>query len=265
MRLWTTVLLILAFGTSAVWAQTMTVVPVAVPAPTAMMVCPSPAVALPQPCPALISQDVTGQPILLVLGTEESFALSNTDVRNLNWTQVTSTYTGVFEQGNPLSYTRVNGAVTRHGNPYYPYYMAASAADVAGMQEVFIPGMTALSVTDRNTLSTVATRYRGLTPAQAMTLGYQPVGAFTPGMGQVYINQALLAAPFNASMPQAFVFDRNGKVAGVQYYVMSAQPVTIFGQPAVASTIVPGAQQVTVWLYTSNPNGRFATSNPRIR
>jgi len=212
----------------------------------------------------MITQSVTGQPVIMILGSEETLALSDVQIRNLNYTNVSGNYVSIFEEGNPLSYMQVNGGVTRHGNPYYPYYVVGTA-NVAGLQEIFIPGTANLSATDRSTLNTVATRYRGLTPAQAMTLGYQPVGAFTPGMGQVYVNQALLSAPFNASMPQAFVFDRKGKLAGVQYYVISTQPVTIFGQPAVASTIVPGAQQITVWLYTSNPNGRFATSNPRIK
>ncbi|MHB0935864.1 MAG: hypothetical protein ACYDCO_02055 [Armatimonadota bacterium] len=264
MRSWATLLVVL-LSVTAVWAQTTVVVPVVSPTTPATMACPAVAVSLPQPCPVLISQDVTGEPILLVLGTEESFALDNTDVRNLNWTRVSSAYTGVFEQGNPLTHIRVNGVVTRHGNPYYPYVMVGTATEVAGLEEVFIPGMAGLSATDRNTLAMVAARYRGLTTAQAMTLGYQPVGTFTPGQGQVYVNQALLAAPFNAAMPQAFVFDRNGRLAGVQYHVMSATPVTIFGQPTVASTIVPGAQQLTVWLFTDNPNGRFATANPRIR
>jgi len=261
MRAWAKVCCLLAFGAGAAWAQTVTTVtttatPVAVPVAV---------VPLPPLSPVAVTQDVTGAPILLVLGSEETFALSNISVRNLNWSDVPSNYVSLFEEGNPLSYTRVNGAVTRHGNPYHPYYLSGTSATVAGLEERFIAGQVPLTATDRATLQTVYTRYRGLTPAQAMTLGYQPTGAFTPGLGQVYLNQALLTVPFNAVMPQAFVFNRQGKLVAVQYYVMSAQPVTIFGQPATSSTLAPGAQQVTVWLYTNNRNGLFAGMNPNIK
>lgn len=265
MRSLATLSVILAFSTGIVWAQATTVVPIALPGASTTMACPGIAVTLPQPCPAVISQSVTGEPILLVLGTEEEIALESLNVRNLNYTQVPLSYLSPFEQRNPLSYLRVNPSVVRHGNPYYPYYLVSPVSDVKGLEEVFVPGLEDLSPTNRTILANVTTRYRGLTPAQAMTLGYQPVGAFTPGVGQVYVNQALLSQPFNASMPQAFVFDRNGRLAAVQYFVMSATPVTIFGQPTVNSTIVPGAQQLTVWLYTSNPNGRFAPTNPNIQ
>ena len=265
MRSLTTLFVILAFGTGIVWAQTTTVVPIALPGASTTMACPGVAVTLPQPCPAVITQSVTGEPILLVLGREEAFALDHLEVRNLNYTQVPLNYLSPFEQGNPLTYLQVNRSVVRHGNPYYPYYMVSAASNVAGLEEVFISGLENLSATNRTILANVTTRYRGLTPAQAMTLGYQPVGTFTPGVGQVYVNQALLSQPFNASMPQAFVFDRNGRLVAVRYFVMSATPVTIFGQPTVSSAIVPGAQQLTVWLYTSNPNGRFAPTNPNIQ
>jgi len=264
MKVWATVLCVLAFGAGAVWAQTTTVTtvtPVIMPATATAVVCPGPAVALPPMCPAVATQFVTGEPILLVLGSEEEFAITNASVHNLNWASVPSTYDSVFEQGNPLTYTRINGAVTRHGNPYYPYFVLGTKTTVAGLEEIFTTGLTP---TNESTLQMVTTRYRGLTPTQAMALGYQPVGAFTPGVGQVYLNTALVDNQFNALMPEAFIFNRQGKLMAVQYDVLSSQPVTLFGQPAAASTVAAGAQQVTVWLYTLNPNGRFALTNPNI-
>jgi|GEM_PF-2558107 len=264
MRLWAKVLCFLAFGAGAAWAQTTTVTTTVMPSAGPSMagvVCPPSTGMLPPLCPAVVSRNVTGEPVLLVLGSEEEFAINNAPVGQINWSHVPSTYASVFEQGNPLTYMRVNRAITRHGNPYYPYYVLGTSATIAGLEEYFVAGQTP---TDATMLDMVTTRYRNLTIDQAQALGYQPAGAFMPGVGQVYINHALIDNRFNALMPESFVFDRQGKLLGVQYFVMSSQPVTLFGQAAMSSTIMPGTQQVTVWLYTTNPNGRFAATNPRI-
>jgi hypothetical protein len=261
MRYWAKVLCFLAFGAGAAWAQTVTVISAATPGMATTVVCPPSAAMLPALCPAVVSRSVTGEPVLLVLGREEEFAIANAPVGNVNWSNVPSTYASVFEQGNPLTYMRVNGAVTRHGNPYYPYYVLGTSATIAGLEEMFVAGQT---TTDAEILQMVTARYRGLTTDQAQVLGYQQAGAFTPGVGQVYLNTALVDNRFNALMPEAFIFGREGNLLGVQYYVVSSQQVTLFGQTARSSTMLTGAQQVTVWLYTDNPGGRFAPTNPRI-
>lgn len=264
MRFLPKMLMILAFGAGVVWAQT-TVVTTTVSSSPTMMVCPSPFAVLPAPCPAMITQTIGGDQTVLVLGSQETLGLNTVSPRHVGWMGVPSNYESLFTEGNPLTYTQVNGAVSRHGNPYYPYFaLPPSSVRVAGLQEQFT-SMTTLSAMDQATLQTVGMRYRGLTTSEAQVLGYQPMGAFTPGLGQVYLNNALVGNQINPLLPQAFIFDRKGKLVGAQYDILSTQPVMLFGQTTMPSGMITGAQQLTVWLYTNNRSGLFAPMNPGIR
>lgn len=262
MRFPSSLMLLLAFGIGAaraqVGAETTTATPAAptvaavsvTPTVTAVtpQVCLAPSAFLPVPCPAVVTRTVTGDPTLLVLGTEEALVYRQFPVTHLGWRDAQMNYDSYFAPGNPLTYSRVNRVVTRHGNPYYPYYQVSPFVRVAGLTERFSATPSTLSAQDRATLQAVAARYHGLTPNQAMAFGYTPVGAPMPDLGQVYLNQALITNGFDAMMPEAFVFDQRGELVAMQYYLIAAQPMMIFGQPTQASSLVPGAQQLTVRL-----------------
>lgn len=263
-------LVILAVSASMAWAQE-TVTVLTNPAPVSDVTaatCPAVATALPPLCPVLLSEDVTGVPTILVLGTEER-NLGNVSRRDVNWRDATLSYSSLFEQNNPQTSIRINPAITRHGNPYAPYHLLGTRVRVAGLREQYLapvkPASTAYPAQYQGLLQTVAMRYQGLTPAQAQALGYQPITAYTPGVGQVFLNRSLVDSCFDANTPEAFVFDQQGRLAAVQYQVVAAQPLVLFGQQMQSSQLVQGAQQSTVWLFTTNPNGLMAGSNPNLR
>jgi hypothetical protein len=198
-----------------------------------------------------------------VLGSEEQYALHELGVSNLDWTDVSYNYPSIFSPGNPLTSSMVNPIVTRHGNPNYPYITLDRAVRVAGMQERTLTYPASVASPDRTTLMAVADRFRGLTTQQAMTLGYQPMGACIPNVGQVYVNQSLVDNKFDPMMPEAFAFDQRGHLLAVHYLLLSTQPVMAFGQPMQPSPLVQGAYQLPVWLYRQNPNGLFAMTDTK--
>lgn len=231
---------------------------------TTVAACPVGVSSFPTPCAARTVQDINNRPVLLVLGTEERYAINTLGVRRLNWNDVSMNALDYTTERNPLTNSRPNASIVRHGNPYYPYINYGPVQAVAGIQERFVnTNLPAnLSTESRSALSMVADRYRGLTTQQAVAMGYQPVGAYTPNVGQVYINQAAIDNRFDVMVPEAFTFDNNGRLLAAQYIVLSDLPVVAFGQPLVASPLVQGAQQLSVWLFTNNPNGLFAMQRP---
>jgi hypothetical protein len=241
---------------SGVAASTMT--------PVTSPVCPFQAT-LPQPCPILTMEDTAGRTRVLVLGTQERYALEQLDQRDVDWRDNSMNYNSLFEPGNPRTSHRPNAIVTRGGNPYYPYQQVTAPVRVPAMATRTVEVPATLSTTDRNVLTMVTNRYRGLTPTQAQALGYQASGSAIPGMGQMYVNQALIDNRFDAMMPEAFIFSPDGRLLAVQYMVRSATPVTLFGQPTRTSTTMNGVQYLTAWLYESNPNGFFMDINPNIQ
>lgn len=250
--------------TTGTVATTTTIVPISGVATTAA-VCPTPVLGYPSPCAAKLGQDVTGDPIVLVLGMEERYALESLDARGVDWRGVAMIGVSVFPAYDPLFNTSPNRVVTRHGNPYYPYYELNVRAPqlIAGMIETF-PGLpTTLSPESRAVLSSVGQRYRGLTTQQAMALGYQPVGACQANIGQVYLNQSLVDNRFDAMVPEAFTFDRQGRLLAVHYLILADQPFMAYGQQFQTSPLVQGAQQQSVWLFQQNPNGLFAMQSTR--
>ena len=254
----------LVFGASVAMAQVVTTTPIVTPVAVTPAICPAAAAIPGTVCPAIIAQNIQGDTVLLVLGQEERFVFENVPIRHVGWRGTPLGYSSYFELDNPITHSQVNGPVSRHGNPFYPYYQVGPQSLVAGLQERFVLS-TSLTAQDQAVLQSVTVRYRGLTPAQAQLLGYEPVGAFVPGQGQVYVNRALVDARYDPQLPEAFIFNQQGQVVGVQYHVVSAQQITLFGQRTGTSVFVPGAQQVNVWLFTTNPSGLFAAQNPNLR
>jgi len=227
------------------------------------------------PCAAIATDTIGGDHVIMVLGSEEYYALNNLHLRNLNWREVSSNYATFNDPDNPLTSFSPNGVVRHHGNPYYPYYQVgwyhpgvtniAMTSSVAGSTECYAAALpTTVTTTDQTTLRAVTDQYRGLTPQQAQVLGYQPLCACVTGLGQVYINPSLVGTSIDPAKPQAFVFSSDGHLLAVQYVVNCSQSVSLFGQPLLASDEVSGGQQLTAWLWSSNSNGLFAMRNPGV-
>ncbi len=244
-------------------------------------------VTVPGPCAALQANTITGQPMILVLGSEESYALSNLHARVLGWYDAPSNFMSLFAEGNPITHSYPNAMVMRHGNPYYPYYQLHPGTQATGMRGTPEPvamtttttttapatatcGCTTLprklTATQRNTLMAVYNTYANLTPVQAVKMGYTAEGACMAGMGAVYVNRNLIDTTFDAQHPEAFSFTPDGRVAAVHYIVVTDNDKSImaFGSRSFSSPIAPGGQQVTVWLFQANSNGFFARTNPGI-
>lgn len=249
-------------STSASAAGTESGIIVSEGTPTMVAGCPPNAYVLPGQCPVQTGTSITGETMVLVLGSEESYAL-DTVPANVNWNAASLGYVSLFERGNPLTYSRPNPVVIRHGNPFYPYYRVSAKVSVAGYQERLIRMPGNLSADTRNTLVSVANQYRTLTPQQAMAMGYQPIGTTCiEGYGMVYVNQSMVDATFDPMKPEGFSFGPNGRVLAVHYIANCGQRMSIFGQTTMDSPFVTGAQQVTVWLFEPNRNGMFAMQNP---
>ena len=220
------------------------------------------AMTLPGPCAAVAAPNITGDTVILVLGSEESYALCNLPVRPLLYEDVARDYSSIFSPFNPLRSYHPNQEVTRGGNPYYPYYQVNSTCPcVAGTCECY-NNPCGLSTGCCNVLNAVRNQYSCLTPQQAVAMGYCTNGQCVPGLGMVYLNQQLVDNTFNAMQPEAFLFSADGHVLGVQYILLADQPYSLFCQQMQPCSIAPCAQQLTVWLWCNNPNGMFAACNP---
>lgn len=247
--------------TTTVAPVTAATVPVAATATTVTTVCPNIEATPPMPCAAKATMGITGRPVILVPGLQERFALDSLHVRDLNWFEAVMLQPSLASQTNPLMNSRPNWVLTRHGNPLYPYYgIKTSVSQVAGYRETFSQWPASVNAESQTVLNTMAARYRGLTPQQAMAMGYQPVGACLPTAGQVYINQAAIDNRFDAMAPEAFSIDRRGLLVAVHYLLLSDQPFMAFGLGFQPGTLVQGAQQLTVWQVAKR-NGVFAAQN----
>jgi hypothetical protein len=111
----------------------------------------------------------------------------------------------------------------------------------------------------------VSDRYRMMTPEQARVMGYVPQGTCAPGTGQLYLNTAMVDGRVDPLNPEGFYFGADGRVLAAVYLVSSTTPVMLYGQTTMPSTITPGAQQMTVWVFDPNPNGFFAALNPNTK
>lgn len=263
-------LAILVIGASVAWCQCPTVPGTAAVTqetayslPDAMNLCPSGTVAIVPACPVTVAHTIGGDPAFMVLGSQETLVLGALPVEDITWRDVPSAYQSHFEEGNPLFYSRPNRVVTRHGNPYFPYFALGPQVNVAGTMERYSALAGTLTPADRSALETVGERYRNLTIEQARVLGYEQV-AVPRDQGVVFLNRALLDNVLEPLRPEAFVFDRQGRIVGAQYYLVTPAPVVAFGQATNASALVAGGQQLNVWLYRTNPNGLFAERHPDL-
>src|SRR3989338_1873796 len=127
----------------------------------------------------------------------------------------------------------------------------------------------------------VKQQYGGYTVAQAEREGYildtfclnaESFGkpAELGAMGYHATNEALLAGPIDAKRPQAFMFDAEGRVLGVEYEIMAemvSEPPQLFGQTFTKLPPHPGVAHehyaLHVW-FIDNPNGQFADFNPDV-
>ncbi len=89
-------------------------------------------------------------------------------------------------------------------------------------------------------------------------------------MGFHATNEALLRGPIAADRPQAFMFDAEGRVLGVEYEVMTdavSEPPQLSGQTFTKLPPHPGVEHehyaLHVW-FVDNPNGQFADFNPHV-
>ncbi|MDP3880868.1 MAG: hypothetical protein Q8Q32_01650 [bacterium] len=130
-------------------------------------------------------------------------------------------------------------------------------------------------------IETVRQQYGGYTVAQAEREGYildtfclgaesfgQP--AELGAMGYHATNEALLAGPIDADRPQAFMFDADDRVLGVEYEIMAemvSEPPQLFGQTFTKLPAHPGVAHehyaLHVW-FIDNPSGQFTDFNPDV-
>lgn len=260
MKMMWTMLAAVAFSAGAALAQTTS--PVVVQGTTIQTAtavsCPTITQSFPAPCAAKAVTDISGDTVVLVLGSEERYALNTLDTYNLGWRDIPSNYISLFSPDNPLTNTNQNMVVSRQGNPYFPYYRVEAAVRVAGMTERYVSFPSTLSTEYRNTLTTVADRFRNVTTQQAMAMGYQPMGACIRNVGQVYLNQSFVDNRFDTMNPEALIFNQHGRLLAVDYILRSDVPVVAFGQQMQQSPLVQGALQLPVWLYDTNRNGMFS-------
>lgn len=214
-------------------------------------------------CPAVLAEDLGGTPTIMVLGSEESYAINTLNIADALPVKSLVRYNSLFDPNNPLTTNRPNLAVLRHGNPYYPYFALVQARG-GRVDERFAALMQCPNPLAQGQLRDIAVRYRTLTTQQACALGYQPLGVCVAGMGQVYLNPRLVDNVYDPMVPEAIIYSADGRPLGVSYLMATNQPYTVFGQVMYPSEIVPGAQQVSVWLYQANPNGLFAARNPNV-
>ncbi|KKU04010.1 MAG: hypothetical protein UX06_C0029G0011 [Candidatus Giovannonibacteria bacterium GW2011_GWA2_45_21] len=127
----------------------------------------------------------------------------------------------------------------------------------------------------------VKQQYGGYTVAQAEREGYildtfclnaESFGkpAELGAMGYHATNEALLAGPIDAKRPQAFMFDAEGRVLGVEYEIMAemvSEPPQLFGQTFTKLPPHPGVAHehyaLHVW-FIDNPSGQFTDFNPDV-
>lgn len=173
---------------------------------------------------------------------------------------VTFAFTQIGIQKSGIKYDETGSTVVQHGS-----------------------GMHGAAIEDSGTADSegVMRQYGTYTVAQAEREGYildsfclnaesfgQP--AELGAMGYHATNEALLSGPITAERPQAFMFDAEGNVLGVEYEIMTemvSKPPQLFGQTFKKLPPHPGVAHehyaLHVW-FIDNPNGQFADFNPEV-
>jgi hypothetical protein len=89
-------------------------------------------------------------------------------------------------------------------------------------------------------------------------------------MGFHATHPGLLRGPIEASRPQAFMFDADGRLLGVEYEVTTdavREAPRLFGRTFTKLSAHPGVEHEHYALhfwFVDNPNGQFADFNPRV-
>lgn len=127
----------------------------------------------------------------------------------------------------------------------------------------------------------IAATFSAYTRERATQEGYKADGfcidaasfALPPSRGAMGFhstNESLLRGPIDASRPQAIMFDRSGRVLGVEYEVLVdavTQVPQLFGRAFTKLPAHPGVSHrhyaLHLW-FVENPDGRFADFNPRV-
>ncbi len=130
-------------------------------------------------------------------------------------------------------------------------------------------------------IEAVKEKYANYTVAQAEREGYildkfcLDAGSFDQpaergAMGYHTTNEALLRGPIVAERPQAFMFDAEDRILGVEYEIVAdavSGPPQLFGQTFTKLPPHPGVAHehyaLHVW-FSDNPNGQFADFNPKV-
>jgi hypothetical protein len=133
----------------------------------------------PEPPAAIVTRTVLDDPVVLVLGSQEDYALRQLPEDRVSWWLAPNAYDSLFAQGNPLTYYRPNRHVTRHGNPYAPYFQVPVPELVAGTQESYIlvpaPGRARTVMTTQGTVLGTTETFPATAPAPATPIPPDPV------------------------------------------------------------------------------------------
>lgn len=119
--------------------------------------------------------------------------------------------------------------------------------------------------------------------SRAIADGYERTEHCVPGMGYHYVNFELFAAPLDPLKPAALIYAPHGngdhrKLIGVEYFVIDADQnpdtdnsvaPTLFGQEFDGpmpghGPDMPVHYDLHAYIWTTNPNGILATSNPEV-
>jgi hypothetical protein len=118
--------------------------------------------------------------------------------------------------------------------------------------------------------------------AKAAAAGYTRSNQCVPQMGYHYVNEELLRAPLDPLKPAILLYAPHGKdgrkLIGVEYFVRDADqrldthndPVpSMFGQRFAGPMpghggAMPAHYDLHAYIWTTNPNGTLAESNPEV-
>ena len=109
---------------------------------------------------------------------------------------------------------------------------------------------------------------------RAVADGYVRAGDSVPGEGIHYANFALIDGNFEIERPESLIYTvtPNGRLrlAGVEYLVLQEfspeAPKGFSGNKDICRDISEGLQawDLNVWIWMHNPDGIFASRNPKI-
>ncbi|WP_430782368.1 hypothetical protein [Actinoplanes sp. G11-F43] len=139
----------------------------------------------------------------------------------------------------------------------------------------------ALTSAQRTVLIEATRQYRDV--KAALDAGYLATDLCVPGMGYHYVHPALSAGIIiDPVLPEVLLYDRSQKLLGIEYFKADADGdlgtdtdrPTLFGhrfdgpmhghEVPAGAPMMPVHYDLHVWLYTKNPAGELATTNPKV-